>query len=73
MRTLLAIFILALTTQVLADNIKCYSSGKLIYQSEVSDITMTPNGAYVFNEGKTNHTMIADADCIIRITNPLDD
>ncbi len=48
-----------------ADDIKCYSQGKLIYSGQGDQVTFDDD-ILIFNEIKSNHTLIILGDCVIK-------
>lgn len=58
---------LCLFSSAFADEIKCYSSGKLIY-SGMGDDFLYSEGVFSFAETKTNKVVFVAADCIVKIT-----
>jgi hypothetical protein len=66
MRYLLALMTLFLCTSVLADEIKCYSYGRLIYARHGRNFTYE-EGIISFQEAITNKYIFVTSDCIVKI------
>jgi hypothetical protein len=66
MRFLIALFLILNISLAHADEIRCYSDGKLIYHHRVYDINYY-DGLFMFTEANTDRPVFAGADCIAKV------
>ncbi len=66
MKKLLLGLLLSLSIPVHAHFLQCYSSGKLIFQGKVSNISYADQ-VISFIDDRNKDTVFAFADCIVRI------
>jgi hypothetical protein len=67
MKKLLVIAVLLLVScQTLADSIKCYSAGKVVYYRNIKDVTFTGD-LFVFEELVSGRIVMFSGDCIVKI------
>ncbi len=66
MRYIIALFLCLNFSLAYADEVRCYSSGKLIYKHQVYDIRYF-EGSFIFTEASTGKSVIAAADCIAKV------
>lgn len=67
MRILIALALSLFATNVLADEIRCYNYGRLIYHANVYNVTYSDDGFYIFIEAKTNKAVILSGDCVLKL------
>lgn len=69
MTLLLAILLMTSFHPLYADEIKCYSGGKLIYEIHGQKITYSNDGITLIINDKKNEQVILTSDCIIKLSN----
>lgn len=66
MRRILCFFLLCIPFLALADDIKCYSHGKTIYNGITKNVTYN-EGIFIFEEVKTGKVVFIAGDCVVKI------
>ena len=66
MRYLLILSLIFTCQFAYADDVRCYSHGRLVYHHKASDVRFV-DGLMLFTEAKTDKVVFATADCIIKI------
>ena len=66
MRLTLFVLLMILPGLTLADELKCYSEGKLIY-SGIGSLDNIQDGLFSFIESKSGKLVLITADCIAKV------
>ena len=66
MRYIITICLLLISFQVLAERIKCFSNGTVIY-NDVGKNLKYGDGILVFKETKSGKIVFISADCVVRV------
>jgi hypothetical protein len=67
MRILISFIAILLASNVMADDLRCYSFGTQIYHGNVHNVILTEEGFYIFIENGTKKTVILAGDCVLKI------
>ena len=66
MRLLMYLFLTVFSISTFADNIKCYSNGKLIYSGHGQDVVYR-DGMFILRQANNNRYLFLTGDCVASI------
>jgi hypothetical protein len=68
MRTLLLLSFFLVTFNAFADQVRCYSNGRKVYQHQVQDIRYVNPDLLAFQEADSQDVILTSMDCIVKIS-----